>query len=356
MLKNILKIFITFLLLLIAFGLKTVYDAGTFKTIKNQFDGTCQKINLAGVEDITIDQSSGIAFLSSYDRWAARLSSQEVNGGIYSINLKATSPQLTYLSKDFPQKDFHPHGISFHQTVTGKKMLFVVSHQKTRDVIEIFEYKNDTLWHQETVVDPLLVSPNDIVGVGERSFYVTNDHNEKPSSSRTAKDYLTIGSGNVTYYDGQKMQLTGIEGMKYANGINVSLDGQQLYLASTTGRTISIFDRNIKTGALLKVTEINTSTGVDNIELDTEGNLWVGCHPQLLKFSSHGADEKLFSPSEILKIMPLDDGTYQQETVYLNDGSEISASAVGAVYENNLLIGPVFQRHFLWCEAEAASF
>lgn len=350
MLKNILKILAIFFLILALFVLKTVYQAGTFKTIENKFEGSCQKINLVGVEDITIDQNTGIAFLSSFDRWSARLDSKLKKGGIYAFNLKLNAPIAIPLTTDFRQKDFHPHGISLYQSPEGKKILFVVSHRKAKDVVEIFEYKNDTLWHQETVSSSLLASPNDIVGVGERSFYVTNDHNEKQSTERTIKDYLMIGTGNVVYYDGKTLKHTGIKGIKYANGINVSADGKQLYLAATTARSISVFDRNIQTGALTKVIEIETGTGVDNIEIDTAGNLWVGCHPQLLKFGSHAQDENKLSPSEIIKITPLADGKYKQETVYLNDGSEISASAVGAVYGQHLLIGPVFERHFLWCE------
>lgn len=350
MFKNLLKIIFFFFIIILCFALKTVYQAGTFKNIENKFEGSCQKINLVGVEDITIDQSTGVAFLSSYDRWSADIKGKIKKGGIYAFNLKQNAPIPIPLTTDFRQKDFHPHGISLYQSPEGKKILFVVSHKKAKDVVEIFEYKNDTLWHQETVSSSLLASPNDIVGVGERSFYVTNDHNEKKGSNRTVKDYLMIGTGNVAYYDGKTMKLTHIEGIKYANGINVSADGRQLYLASTTGRSITIFDRNIQTGALSKVMEIPTYTGVDNIELDAEGNLWVGAHPQLLKFTPHGQDESLLSPSEIIKITFLENGKYEQETVYMNDGSEISGSAVGAVFDSHLLIGPVFQRHFLWCE------
>jgi arylesterase/paraoxonase len=57
----------------------------------------------------------------------------------------------------------------------------------------------------------------------------------------------------------------------------------------------------------------------------------------------HAKDEKKISPSEIIKITYKAKGNYEQKSVYLNDGSEISASSVGAVYSDKLLIGPVFQ-------------
>ena len=39
----------------------------------------------------------------------------------------------------------------------------------------------------------------------------------------------------------------------------------------------------------------------------------------------------------------------QIEEVYLNDGGELSGSSVAATWENNLLIGPVLEDHFLHC-------
>ena len=98
---------------------------------------------------------------------------------------------------------------------------------------------------------------------------------------------------------------------------------------------------------LTKSSEWDANTGVDNIELDLEGNLWVGCHPQMLKFLSHAKDESKWSPSEIIKLTMLSNGQIEQKTIYMNDGSEISGSSVGAVYKDKLLIGPVFQNHIV---------
>lgn len=335
------------------FVLKTVWQSGSFKTIDNTFSGTIQVMEgLPGVEDITIDPISGMAFLSSDDRWAAMLHNQPVKGAIYTMDLNDPLPQPVNVTSRFQQEDFHPHVISLYQTREGKKILFVVNHRKSGSCVEVFEYKNDSLQHLESISDELIISPNDVVGVGERSFYVTNDHNEKVSAWRGIKDLLTIGTGNVCFYDGRTVQSTSIEGLKYANGINISGDGKKIYVAASTDRKILVYDRDIASGILTKSDEISTGTGVDNIELDTEGNLWVGCHPQLLKFLSHAKDEKAKSPSEIIRLRNKGNGEWEQVTVYLNDGSQISASSVGAVYKNILLIGPVFQSHFLFAKME----
>ena len=342
-----------FLLIIALFALNAIWQSGSFKTIKNSFAGISQKIvGLAGVEDITIDQTTGIAFLSSDDRWAKLFRKQPTKGAIYTLNLNDSIPHPLSMTAHFADEDFHPHGISLYKTPEGKKMLFVVNHKKSENTIEIFEYKNDSLLHQKTISDVLLVSPNDVVGVGENAFYCTNDHDEKASKWRSIKDLMTIGTGNVCYFDGQKMHATTKEDIKYANGINTSADGKKLYVASTSGKKILFYDRDIATGKLTKSSEWDANTGVDNIELDLEGNLWIGCHPQMLKFLSHAKNESKWSPSEIIKITMLSNGQMEQKTIYMNGGSEISGSSVGAVYKNKLLIGPVFQNHIVLGEMQ----
>jgi len=336
------------LFLVVAFVMRTVWLSGAFKTINNQFAGTTRVLEgIAGVEDMDIDYSTGIAFLSSDDRWARTLEHKPVKGGIYAMNLNDTVPTPVNLTAGFDQADFHPHGISFYQTPEGKKLLFVVNHRDAGNFIEIFQYRNDTLEHVERISDSLMISPNDVVGVGERQFYFTNDHAEPPGTMRSLKDLATIGTGNVGYYNGERVVITSVEGIKYANGINVSADGSRIYLAATTDRLVLVFNRDQSTGALTLAREVDTGTGVDNIDIDEAGNLWVGCHPQLLKFLSHAKDEAKISPSEVIKLVPQPDGSFVQSTVYLNDGSELSASSVAAVYRNKLLIGPVFQRRFV---------
>ncbi len=344
-------IFLIILLVIGSFVLRTVVHSGAFKTITNSFSGSVQKVEgFAGVEDITIDQSTGIAFLSSDDRWASMLHQKPIKGAIYRLDLNDSLPQPINLTNGFPQTDFHPHGISLFSSANGRKILFVVNHRVEGNFIEIFEYINDSLKHRESISHDLIISPNDVVGVGERQFYVTNDHHEKASTWRYVKDLLTIGTGNVCYYDGQTVQETSVHGVKYANGVNVSLDRKKIYVAAASDLKVLVYDRDSASGMLTKSNEINTNTGVDNIEIDAEDNLWIGCHPQLLRFLSHAKDEGAKSPSEIIRLRNLGNGKFEQETIYMNDGAEISASSVGAVYKNKLLIGPVFQRHFIIAE------
>jgi hypothetical protein len=83
--------------------------------------------------------------------------------------------------------------------------------------------------------------------------------------------------------------------------------------------------------------------------LDESGALWIGCHPQLLKFVAHANDPSSFSPSQIIKLTQDSFGKYQMEEVFLNDGTSYSGSTVAAVYKDRFLIGSVFEKAILVC-------
>jgi len=330
------------LLLIILFVLRTVWDSGFFTTIEPHIEGKLTEIKgFNGAEDITIDKATGLTLISS-----SSFDENAPNGKIYLLNLKDIEPKPVSLTDSMSLPDFHPHGISLYQSAEGAKQLFVVNHTKAGASIEIFQFTDSSLIHKKTIKNDLFISPNDIVGVGERQFYLTNDHDEKKSWWRSKKDLLQIPMGNVCYYDGSKATIVA-DGFLYANGINVSQDDKKLFVAATTGRKIVIFDRDIATGNLTENSEVPVN-GADNIELDESGDLWVGCHPKLLAFLAHAKNHSKLSPSEIVKIS-LENDKPTVTSVYLNDGTPLSGSSVGAVWRNKLLIGSVYGDKVLMC-------
>jgi len=329
----------------------TVRHAGEFKTIKPHFSGPCQKINGAvGAEDITIHPQTGVAFISSSDRRAI-FRGEPAQGAIYAYDLKAAKPQLKNLTKDF-KSHFAPHGISLFLSENNQVSLFVVNHRGAEEhAVEIFDYHDSTLVHRESIRGELMTSPNDVVAIEPRRFYVTNDHGNTSALGRTLEEYLQLARSYVLYYDGQNFKKAA-EDIAYANGINASHDGETIYVAACVGLKINVYARDAASGALQLAKEIPLGTGVDNIELDAEGNLWAAAHPQLLTFTRHAKDASKLSPSEILKISFNANGDYKIDQIYLNNGEEISGSSVGAVFENRLVIGAVFENHFLVCERQ----
>ena len=151
---------------------------------------------------------------------------------------------------------------------------------------------------------------------------------------------------NVVFYDGNEFTIA-IKKLGYANGINVSKDGNILYVAETVGKKISEYAINNKSKELTFIKSTDFNSGVDNIELDKEGSLWIGSHPKLLTFTRHAKNSEILSPSQVFKVSSGVETIIEE--VYLNTGAELSGSSVSAIWEKHLLIGPVIEDHFLHC-------
>ncbi|MFQ5769767.1 MAG: strictosidine synthase family protein [bacterium] len=348
--KILIVVLIVLLLVIAGFILDLMKDAGEFKKLEPHSAGKCEKVSgVIGAEDITVHPETGVAFISCDDR-RATFKREPTQGVIYAYDFDSENPELINLTKDF-EKEFHPHGISLFIGDEGEQSLFVVNHTKDGQFIEVFDIQGDSVIHRESIQGELMHSPNDVVAVGPRQFYATNDHGSVSRFGRILEEYLRLAKSNVVYYDGSEFRIVA-EKISYANGINVSHDGRTVYVASTTGGKINVYDMDVSTGALELKNRIELGTGVDNIELDGAGSLWVAAHPKLLTFVKHSKDPAKISPSQILKIIPQAEDDYKIEEIYLDEGEAISGSSVGAVFEQKLLIGSVFDHHFLVCEVE----
>ncbi|MCP3102575.1 SMP-30/gluconolactonase/LRE family protein [Myxococcus sp. K15C18031901] len=331
------------------FALKTLHDAGQFKELKPHAQGRCVPVSgMVGAEDITFHPGLGYAYVSSDDR-RATMAGHPVPGGIYRFDPTGATP-TTLLTGDF-SKDFHPHGISLYVAPDGTQTLYVVNHASTGNAIERFEVGADgRLVHRQTLRDTRLVSPNDLVALDAERFYVTNDHGNPPGVKQVLEDYLQLGQGTVLYYDGQGFQ-TVLQGTKLANGINRSADGRTVYLTESLAGTLSLYDRDLATGALTHVHTLPLGTGPDNIELDAQGDLWIAAHPKLLDFAAHARDTTgtRRAPAQVLHLTGKGKDLVISE-VFLDDGQKTSATATAALFGKHLLLGPVFDKDLLACE------
>ena len=345
---------ITAVLLVISFfSVKTLVDAGQFKNIKPHFDGTCQEVyGLEGPEDI-IALDDGRVFISSDPRRKTiseslslysyeKKDSLSNQGAIFYYDLD--SRELINLTShlDF---EFHPHGISIFNSFDGNLYLNAVNHTSRGHFIMSFMLSDDKLILLNEISDSMLVSPNDIVMINQNQFYVTNDHGSRKMRGKLIEDYLQLAKSNVLFYDGVDFKVV-VNKLKYANGINISRDLKTLYVSETVGKKITIYNRDINTSDIDLINTINIDSGLDNIELDREGNLWIGSHPRIFDFVKHAKNEINISSSQVIMVTK---DNYEVIEIFLNDGSNLSGSSVASVYDNNLLIGAVFEDHFLHC-------
>lgn len=332
------------LLLIIAgvFWWRTLTWTGELTSLRPHFDGVCETLEgMPGPEDMVIDHTSGQVFISSHDR-----RHKDSFGAIWTIATPGGAPQKMNLA-GYTAALFSPHGIDLWTSKDGTRRLFVVEHGDwSQSRVVIFRIEGDTLVFETAVSDPLIRRPNDVAAVGKNAFYVTNSLAAPYGSSKEFTEVLfRKKGGNVVYFEGQKAAIAA-DGITYANGVARSNDGQTIYVGSSGDQAVLFYSRAPKTGALTLKNKIYLQTGVDNIDVDKDGVLWVAGHPKLLTFSKHAKDPAVRSPSQILRLDPVKKSIQE---VYLSKGDPLSASSIGAFYDNTLYIGGVFDPRILRC-------
>jgi arylesterase/paraoxonase len=166
---------------------------------------------------------------------------------------------------------------------------------------------------------------------------------------RTVEDYLRRPWANVVMWDGTTFRVAA-GGIPLANGINVSPDRKTVYVMSTIGLAMRVYDRDTGSGTLALRGEIPLGSGVDNVEVDADGTLWIGAHPKLLTVVRYMAGARSYAPSQVLHVVPRGGANYQTDEVFLDRGEQLSASSVAAVRGKRLLIGPVADSKILDCQ------
>lgn len=341
--RRIKIITIIVLVLIISFVAYIFLSTGYFRTIENRFDGEIAKrISIPGAEDIMVSLTDSFALISSTYRRGIQ-PENERKDGLYYLDLRSGNYEVTYLSGSF-QTPFHPHGISMIKRGQTYHVM-AINHTSSGHSIEAFELNQKQLSHKATLTDASFVSPNDLVMIDEGRFYFTNDHGFRKGIGRLLEDYAGLSRSNVVYFDGKNYH-EAADRIAYANGINYDPKRNLMYVSSPRGFLVNVYSRN-DDGSLEYIEEIPCETGVDNIEFDAEGSLWIGAHPSLLRFTAYSKGKEEFSPSEIIKIDYRSMGDYSVESVYLDDGNMMSGSSVAAPFGNLILMGNVMDKEIL---------
>ncbi len=342
--QKIIKVLGVLLLLLLLYVLYIFTSTGYFRKIENKFTGEVLKIvELTGVEDMQVSYTDDFILLSSDDR-AAHRDGKDVQGHLYYIDLTDPSLEPVQLTTDIA-KPFHPHGISMIEMKPQVYRLLVINHVDDNHTVEVFNLYNDSLEHLQTLSHPYMVHPNDVVALDDKRFYFTNDHGYIEGLGKLAEDYLGLAASNVIYYDGENYKEV-VKNIAYANGINYDHKRDLLYVASPRDFLLKVY-KTVSDGTLQFLENIDCQTGIDNVELDQNGKLWIGSHPSLLAFAAYAKGSKPHSPSEVISIDYRAKGDYTIDQIFVDDGRQISASSVAVPYNDFLFVGNVMDDHFL---------
>lgn len=355
----------------------TLHVAGELREVAYFGTEGCKQLpGVVGGEDIALDAEAqsdpdsgpaGVFWIAADDRRAAH-DAPNARGKLYRIG--ADDQAARDVTPAEPAA-LHPHGLGLFRhardetsaitATTVTATLAVVNHRgggvfDTRDdAVELFDVLGDaTLRHRGTVQDPLLRPMNDVVPVSEGRFYATIDHGYADGALRTVEDFARMAWSGVVYWDGKAARRVA-SGLRYANGIAASADGATIWVAATTDAAVVGYDRDASSGDLRERVRIDTGTGVDNIQLDEAGDLWLGAHPKLLAFLRHARDPGVHSPSQVLRINA---ASHAVNVVLSDDGVLLSGSAAAAPLtlrdgSRRLLVGPVFDPVLLDCKLPA---
>ncbi len=326
---------------------RTLWLAGVFRTLEPHFAGRCSEVaGIPGPEDLTIHPRTGVAYVSACDRFALERG-ESPRGALYAYVLDAPSPAPVKLTSA-ELTDACPHGISLQVDPDGQDRLFAIVHRGERHSIEVYDLVGDRLVHHESLADPLLVSPNDLVAVGRDALYVTNDHGWPPGFARTLEEWLRLPLATVVRWEGARFSKA-TSGIRLANGIQASPDGRTVFVAGSLDRGVRVYDRDAATGALTHRENVDLDTVPDNVELDAEGALWIGAHPKALELVQYRNGRAPRAPSQVVRASRTADGGWDVEEVFLDAGETLSASSVAAVHGKRLLIGGIFEPRLLDC-------
>jgi arylesterase/paraoxonase len=224
------------LLVVAVIGYRIVTRSGVLRTIVPHREGECRTVaGIVGGEDVTIDRETMTAYVSADDRRAVA-AGRPARGEIYAIDLTRPEAAPVALTGGTPA-DFHPHGLSLWREPDGRRRLFAIKHlQGGGQSVAVFDVGANGLSLAESITYPDLRSPNDLVAVGPRQFYATNDRRyPDPSLMATLEGYLQLPLASVSYFDGSTGRLVA-HGLAFTNGINATADGRRVLSPSSSAR------------------------------------------------------------------------------------------------------------------------
>ncbi|MCB2096798.1 MAG: SMP-30/gluconolactonase/LRE family protein [Parvularculaceae bacterium] len=324
----------------------TLHHFNHFAQIEDRFDGVCQPVSgVAGPEDIEVALTRDRAFISSMDRHAGA----DARGAIYSVVVSDPLDSDNWRDRTggVPE-NFRPLGLSYYEAGNTRRLFVVNEAGRSVDIFDVGE--NGDLTFAESVSERRLTSPNDVVAVGPRSFYVTNDVAAGRGSMLGRFQFLSRSStGAVYHFDGVSMRVAA-EGLRFANGIAVNQRGTRLYVAESSGQAIKIFDRDPESSALSFSRYQNLPASPDNITVAWDGSVWVGAQPKPLALPLAEQSEKVLAPSLVIRFTDNDGAAASISEVFSSTGAAISTASVAAISGGKLLIGALFDSKYLICD------
>ncbi|KAG0214225.1 Arylesterase-domain-containing protein [Mortierella sp. GBAus27b] len=326
----------------------------------------CETVKgLEACEDIHVHQASGIAFTSCGNAEArkgwyppmAKINATTENAfqdKFVIYDLKSGKYDVMELAGLPAETDRVFHGLDIYERSANEFTIFAVNHRRTGSVIEVLEYTvgDKVVQYKETIKHELIKTPNDIIALGPRSFYVSNDHYYSTGIKRVIEDSLRRPWGNVIYYSPDNV-FVAYDGVASANGMTANTDRSTVYVSACFGGALHVLKPR-ENHTLVDEDYIKLDFFTDNPSYDPEtDSIFLTGHVQPLKMVQ-GLDtpiKPIVGPSKVVKISKnpqaekaADASKYLVETVLVDDGHLISTGTTAALDRKHgiMLVGTAF--------------
>jgi arylesterase/paraoxonase len=333
------------LILLVAMLLALVVLDGGFGSVTPHFEGSCRELPVEGsTEDVRLDER-GVAYLSTQDR------DNQGRGTIMLVDLNAAAPRPRAALAE--SSELYPLGLSLYTSPEGVRRLFVIDRRP--------DGNHRVAIHEQTVTGAFalvesvpggsfLSSPNAIVAVGPRQFYVVNDFGSRSPYARLLELFFSRPRAYLTYFDGHGKRIVA-DRLRVGVGLTASPDGKHLYVSEFRAKRIRVFERDAASGDLQPRETLALQAAPDNLHFDSEGRLLIAVHPKLLTLVRAIRNPERRAPTQILRFDPRAPESSRVTEVFADDGARLSAGSVAVAHGRRMLIGSLADRKLLLCEA-----
>lgn len=222
--------------------------------------------------------------------------------------------------------------------------------------VEVFDLDqtSETLVHVKTIASDALLAANNLAvmedGVG---FLVTNDHSSRMGTFRSLGFFFPSGSVSYCRTDTGKCEIIAEKGFSFSNGIVQGHDGL-FYVAHSARGLITV--HTLADGEFVQVDKIPVGFPLDNLSVDTEGNIHVAAFPDVASFFKLQTDPEnnKNAPATALRIFK-SNGQYEVEKLVEDKEAKsmpISTAVTHDVQTNRLFMGGILSRGVGICKRQ----
>ncbi|PRP87297.1 serum paraoxonase/arylesterase [Planoprotostelium fungivorum] len=313
-----------------------VEHAGVNRKFQPMLRGKAASVQLGGCEDLDFHAASGVIYgacahktFQHRTKWfppTGKFASEDgahfkESDGLFIIDPKTDKvTQLTL--KDFksdknPRGIFKAHGLSTFSRPDEPNTVYIhaVNHYASKEDgftyhprIEIFKHQtgDSHVDHIETVEHPLIRTPNDVLALSEKSFYVTNDHKHLGQGffshmMRFVEDLSFIGMSDVILREDSGRVRVIVRDLPTPNGICRG-PGNVIIINSAVAGIMHVFEQRMDL-ALSKKAAQQLPSAIDNPSYDNSTNTYyqIG-HIDILKFLEAAGNVQKKSPVAVYRV------------------------------------------------------